>query len=195
MVTPGPQTFALTLAQPNIAIGDLSGDVAYDLVLQNAYFKANADGTFTDASSSLNTTAGEGDRVRLADMNADGLADRVLASHRTLWVEYNSASGSFSPGPSIQLDEDIGDFTVGYAPLNTRKAPQVIAGSRTKITFLDLETTGWSVTSVLPTALDVASMALGDMNNDGDSDLLWQNGTTRAVDIWLMNNNVEGWAW
>ena len=34
-------------------------------------------------------------------------------------------------------------------------------------------------------------VGVGDMNNDGDSDLLWQASTTRTVVIWLMNDNVR----
>lgn len=34
-------------------------------------------------------------------------------------------------------------------------------------------------------------VGVGDMNNDGDSDLLWQASTTRAVVAWLMNDNAR----
>ena len=34
-------------------------------------------------------------------------------------------------------------------------------------------------------------VGVGDMNNDGDSDLLWQSSTSRIVAIWLMADNVR----
>ncbi|HEX8617984.1 MAG TPA: VCBS repeat-containing protein, partial [Thermoanaerobaculia bacterium] len=34
-------------------------------------------------------------------------------------------------------------------------------------------------------------VGVGDMNNDGDSDLIWQASTTRTVAVWTMNQTAR----
>ncbi len=49
-----------------------------------------------------------------------------------------------------------------------------------------------SISTISPTTGAPWQLAgVGDMNNDGDSDLIWQASTTRTVAIWLMNQTVR----
>jgi len=173
---PPPQKlgeYSTNLSQSDIRLADLSGDGLYDLVLQSAYLKADPNGTFTDASSKLNTTAGNGDRIRIFDMNGDGLLDRVISHKKTLWVEFNSSSGNFTKGPSVDLGGDIGDFAIGYIPLNISGNAKIAAGLKDKIALIELNAgNGFIVGSTVTTDLDINSVALGDMNNDGLTDIV-----------------------
>ncbi len=172
---PPPQklgVYSTNLTQSDIKLADLSSDGLYDLVLQSAYLKANPDGTFTDESSKLNTTAGNGDRIRIFDMNGDGLLDRVISHKNTMWVEFNSSSGIFTKGPSVDLGGDIGDFAIGYIPLNISGNAKIAAGLKDKIALVELTSgNGFIVGKTVTTDLDVSSVALGDMNNDGLTDI------------------------
>jgi len=173
---PPPQklgVYSTNLTQSDIKLADLSSDGLYDLVLQSAYLKANPDGTFTDESSKLNTTAGNGDRIRIFDMNGDGLLDRVISHKNTMWVEFNSSSGIFTKGPSVDLGGDIGDFAIGYIPLNISGNAKIAAGLKDKIALVELTSgSGFIVGNTVTTDLDVSSVALGDMNNDGLTDIV-----------------------
>ncbi|NMC00232.1 MAG: hypothetical protein GYA35_08135 [Thermoanaerobaculaceae bacterium] len=167
-----PLPIKIDLSQPDIKVGDLDGDAAYDLVVQNALFKASPDGTFVNASSELSTTAGDGDKIRLFDLNGDRYLDRIIASKRRLQAEMNYGD-HFELGYSFDLDEDISAFAVGYIPLNLDGKVRIVLGSKTKISILKYEPScGFTLDEVIYTSLDINDLQLADMNNDGLMDIL-----------------------
>ncbi len=48
-----------------------------------------------------------------------------------------------------------------------------------------LTITSTSFPDSAPTAWDI--QAVGDLNGDGKSDVIWRNNSNRAVAVWLMN--------
>jgi large repetitive protein len=186
-----------------VGVADFNGDGNADLVYRNVV-------DFSMVIWSMNGTSliGTGNVMAIPDANwkvaavgditGDGYPD-IIWRHATLfntavWVMRENAVLSMYALPSIpdanwQI-KGLGDFNNDtnldivwfHGPSYTTAAWQMttngtVVGSTAALT----PTTGspWQLA------------AIGDMNGDGDSDLMWQASSTRTVAIWVMNDNVR----
>ena len=182
-----------------IAFGDVDGDGDLDLVLgndfgnQNRLFLNDGTGTFTDATAlqlpvdSDNTLA-----VALGDVDGDGDLDLLCGNgYSGLTASYqnrlylNDGTGTFTDVTATQmpLDNDVTksaafgdvdhdgdlDLVLGNVPFASHQNRLYLNDGTG--TFLD------ATASKMPAAYETTNaLAFGDVDNDGDLDLLCGNG-------------------
>lgn len=186
-----PQALAIPAGSDQSGlVADFNGDGLPDLMLPTAFFEGNADGTFTDLSAQMKTTASAGDLIVGVDLNDDGLPDRVLADQKNLWVEFNAAgvvtltpTDLFASGPAIRLDKPVRAIAAGQLPGSPGKS--VVALTEDAAVILTLAPSGvWTVTAQLPLTVDGKALALADLNADGITDILVGGGFGAEILFW-----------
>ncbi|MGY3091205.1 hypothetical protein ACVWYF_004271 [Hymenobacter sp. UYAg731] len=184
-----------------IALGDVNGDGRLDIVTANQQTgtvgimlnSATAPGTFGAASTYLTGTSNT-NIVALGDVNGDGRLD-IAATNTgagTVSVFLNSASpaGSFSPATTYAsgLTAPIG-ITIG--DVNADGRPDLVMGSNMGTgvgVLLASATTLGTFTPALTYAsgsTGTVSVALGDVNGDGRTDLVTANSSGATVSVLL----------
>jgi hypothetical protein len=145
LLNPGPAGWTLT------GIADMNGDGILDLIWQNdstrqvnVNYYGGPGGTTLTSWACLNcqTDLAGWSVVAIADMDRNGVPDLIWQNNATRQVNVNYYGG---PG---------GATMIGWACLNCSSG-----------------LAGWSV------------VAAADMNGDGVPDLIWQNDTTRQVNV------------
>ncbi len=175
----------------SVALGDVDGDGYLDMVVgnflgQNKLYLNDGTGTFTDATSSRmpadkdNTGA-----VALCDVDRDGDLDMVLANQGQNRLYLNDGTGTFTDATASRMPADsdwtaamaIGDVEgAGHIALvmGTGRYPQ---GVQNRLYVNDGTGTFSDLTaSRMPAMSDLTwSLALGDVDGDGDLDLVTGN--------------------
>jgi hypothetical protein len=192
-----------------VALGDVDGDGDLDLVLGNLFqpnrlYVNNGHGTFTDVTAarlpggSLSTTT-----LALGDVDGDGDLDLVVGSHSTSTALYlNDGLGTFAVAAGHMpfdashyvesvalgdvdgdgdLDLVLGTVTVYYRAGQTRLYLNDGSG-----TFVNATATNMPVDSD-----HTYSVALGDIDGDGDLDLVLGNRQLPGQNC-LYRNNGSG---
>lgn len=186
-----PPTFHIvtTLTQPNISIADISGDALFDLVLQSAYFKADPNGTFTDSSTDLNTTAGNGDLIRVADMDGNSTLDRIIAHKKSMWIEINDGEGHFILGPQVDLAKNVDDVIIAQLPAYW--GTSVLVMNDKDLAFYSYRDNQWIEQRHISLPRKGTAIKAGDLDGDGLSDIAV--GTTNGIILYLYSVDDQEW--
>jgi len=158
----------------SVALGDLNGDQELDMVAVNSWsntvstFLGNGDGTF---QGPLLHDAGLGPLcVVLGDLNGDGAAEIVAT---VSWAE------EYEPGDPADFDPEDPD-------------PLIPLGNQVAVLWND-GNGGFGNLQTLEVGLGPASVALEDLDGDGDSDIVTANYYDDNVSV-VLNNGDETFA-
>ena len=162
----------------DIATGDVDGDGDVDAVVANDNGQANrvwindGNGNFTSSTFGGNNS----ERIRLGDLDGDGDLDVFVANGNAgNGVYLNDGTGTFAGGASVgnhasfgvdlgDVDND-GDLDAVVANGNTNYVPNKVWLNDGNGNFTDSG-------QVFP-ARPGTSVGLGDLDNDGDLDVVW----------------------
>jgi len=197
----------------SVALGDLDGDGDLDLVfgheLEGDRVWLNQNGVFTDSGQTLGSGQSRG--LALGDFDSDGDLDLAVATFGLgepdrIWINQGGAQDGtpalFLPGPALAvvnsndvvvLDaEGDGDLDVMVAVFNTQ-------GSRGNRLFINQGGLQGGVPGSFFDSgqvigdRDTLSLAVGDLDADGDPDVFAGNGTLAAPDqVWFNQGGVQG---
>mgnify|MGYP003672070191 CR=1 FL=1 len=201
----------------SVALGDVDGDGDQDLVVgnwgQNRLY-LNSGGTFSDATATnLPIDTDYTDSVALGDVDGDGDLDLVLAASFDYYYTYgqnrlylNDGSGSFSDVTASHMPVDS-DYTttVALGDVDSDGDLDLVCGnSYDHQDRLYLNDGAGGYTDVSATAMPAlgfptSSLALGDVDGDGDLDIMTATEAFQTPicnwDRLLINDGSGGFTW
>ena len=166
-----------------VAAADLNGDGKIDLVVNNVVFLGNGNGTF-QAPQTVSGTAGDASAVAIGDLNKDGKPDLAIANlgEGSVTIELGNGNGTFNAGVTVPVGNDpmfvaTGDFNndgnldlavvnAGFIFMTSTPGSLSILLGKGDGTFQNAVSYSVS-TDMWPSA----TLASGDFNNDGITDL------------------------
>lgn len=180
-------------------LGDLDGDGNLDLIVANRYepnlhYLGDGLGNFSEVVGSPVSDDADGSRdVALGDLDNDGDLDVVIvnSTHADNDAFVNDGLGGLDPlDPSDPLVSDGGtSYGVTLADLDADGLPEVLVSNRHAVNFLYRNVTANSALAfervldgVFSSAVgDSYSMAVGDLDDDGDADIVVANRTDASA--------------
>jgi hypothetical protein len=164
---------------------DMDGDGDLDLVVAMEY-RANrlllndGRGRFTDASARLPRTPRDSEEVAIADFNADGRPDIAVANEDDIRQELylQAADGTFALADSHLAVRVKANAVVAFDPDRDGDQDLFFGGNQVSVLMVNDGTGRFSDQSItwLPdTSAATQDVAVGDVDGDGDADLLLGN--------------------
>ena len=174
----------------NVELGDIDNDGDLDMLTANTFgnnvsIRLNdGSGTF---SGSTNLTLGTRPwDVALGDLDGDGDLDLAAANQGgTVSVRLNNGSGTFSGGSDYSLDGGTG-LTLGDLDADGDLDLLAVSNGNAKVSVALNNGSGtfsYSASSFAAVGIGPFEVAVGDLDGDGDLDLVTPNTDDNAVSI------------
>jgi hypothetical protein len=179
----------------SIAAGDVDGDDLPDVVVANrdgasiSVLHGNGDGTL--APHTTLPCGSTPQRVRLIDLDGDGLLDILVPCIGSNFVTYYRSLGpGFAPQVDIATGDQAADVAVGH--LDADAIPDLAVacyGTQSPVWCIvrGLPGGGFALPIQIPLMHYPNAIAVGDLENDGDDDILVANYTNAADDFDLVS--------
>ncbi len=200
-----PRTDFVTGTSPvAIATGDFKGDGKLDLAVVNkgsntvSLLLGKGDGTFTEATGSPITVGQSPVAIASGDFNADGHPDLAVVNQTagtvSIFLNKGDGSGTFNTGQVLTAGS--GPIAVTAADFNADGHPDLAVVNQTAGTVSIFLNKGDGSGAFGPktdfaTGASPVSVATGDFNVDGRTDLVIANQTDNTVSVLLGNGNGQ----
>ncbi|MFN8459054.1 MAG: FG-GAP-like repeat-containing protein, partial [Anaerolineae bacterium] len=194
---PTTPNFGVGSNSGDVVLGDLNGDGTLDAIVANRLNEAetvwlnDGRGNFTPHSPA-SFGAGDSFTVALGDINGDGDLDALVANQgqtETVWM--NDGAGVFTNSSSFDAGSDSTDVALGDID-GDGDLDAVIANAfnQTETVWINNGTGSFSAHPTIPSfgTGDSQAVALGDIDGDGDLDVLIANYSSQAETVWLNQN-------
>lgn len=186
-----------------VAIGDLNGDGANDLAVSNqssddvSVLLNNGDGTFADAADY--SVGNHPEFVAIGDLNGDNANDLATANRFSgdLTVLLNQGDGTFADPVNYDVNGEprsvaIGDLDGDGA--NDLAASNYLSDFTNGVALVLLNTGDGTFADAIAygegAVAGSRSIAIGDLNGDGDGDIAVSN--LASADVSVLLNNGDG---
>jgi len=181
---PGRSTIETALYPADVDIADVDGDGSLDLVAACsqaqlvALHLGNGDGTF--GHDRRYTTGAEPRAIALGDLDGDSRADLVVVDGGSASISVRRGNGDGTFGVRVDYDYGLatpralalGDLD-GDARADVAVADPATSGGGGRVTIFSGYSSGlFASTVTYPMGLDLEGIATGDLDGDGDRDLV-----------------------
>jgi Bacterial Ig-like domain (group 3)/FG-GAP-like repeat len=184
--TPGPPL----LAEDFMAVGDFNGDGKLDWTVLTAssslfVFFGNGDGTFKFSARYISVP---GNTVVVADLNGDGKPDLAVGADG-IGILLNDGDGTFGPATIIPTNGGVfsialGDFNSdGHLDFAVHVSIELSAGGQTDRLGVLLGKPDGTFRPEVDYPATAENLALGDVDGDGNVDIVTANGITNDVSV------------
>jgi hypothetical protein len=190
------------ISTTGVAVGDLDGDDALDIVLGNfnaasqVYLNKNDGSGAFDLPADLPASGTRTQAVALGDLNGDGALDAVLArpaQSSLLYQNKNDGSGTFQPPTPLPGSGRV-TLSLALADLNGDSMTDIVLGNNDAASqvYLNDGTGVFTAPTDLPDGERLTNaVALGDLNGDGALDIVLGN-AGRSSQVYLNKNDGTG---
>lgn len=195
--------------------GDMDGDGDMDLILAQDFAKKpillanNGAGVFTNASANLPNINLSSSRAQFGDVDNDGDLDLIFCNSGTASrfstngrprLYLNDGTGVYSDAPTTQTPQaNIGEqMDIFFFDVDNDLDLDIYVGSRAAASQLWLnDGTGiyTKLASGMPVGGSSYSYDAGDIDGDGDMDLIGVNSGSSSTELLLKNANGIGTSW
>jgi uncharacterized repeat protein (TIGR01451 family) len=189
-----------------IAVGRFNGDAFDDLAVVNfasdsvTVLLGNGNGGFSPASGSPLSAGSAPDAVAVGRFNGDAFDDLAVArsGSNDVLILLGNGSGGFAPAPGSPVSVGSAPTAIAVGRFNGDSIDDLAVANRTDDTLTILlgnGSGGFSPTPGLPVGVgdSPASLAVGNLNGDGNADLAVANAGSNDVTI-LLGNGSGGFA-
>ena len=174
----------------DVALGDLDGDYDLDIIFanwnQSSLYLNNGNGMFTNNTTNLPADYGSSDSVALGDVDGDGDLDIILGNYygeqNSLYLNHGEAKFTDATSTYLPLDSDNsvdvalgdvdcdGDLDIIFANGRSGNQQNRLYLNSGAGVFTDVTSTNF------PSDIDESQgVALGDVDSDGDLDIIFIN--------------------